>query len=114
MTVEPWIYLAIIVIGILLYFSARFSGAETAITAIDSVEVAELVSEDKKNAKYLVLIKKDLDRTIVAILIGNNLVNVIISALTTLVAAALLGNIGVSIAVGVLTLLLLIFGEITP
>ena len=113
-TVEPWICLAIIAIAILLYFSARFSGAETAITAIDSVEVAELVSEGKKNAKYLVLIKKDLDRTIVAILIGNNLVNVMISALTTLVAASLLGNIGISIAVGVLTLVILIFGEITP
>lgn len=113
-TVEPWIYLAIIAVAILLYFSARFSGAETAITAIDSVEVAELASEGKKNAKYLILIEKDLDRTIVAILIGNNLVNVIISALTTLVAATLLGNIGVSIAVGVLTLIILIFGEITP
>ncbi len=113
-TVEPWIYLAIIAIAVLLYFSARFSGAETAITAIDSVEVAELASEGERNAQFLVNIKKDLDRTIVAILIGNNLVNVIISALATLVAVELLGNLGVSIAVGALTLIILIFGEITP
>ena len=111
---DLWIYAALGAIAILIYFSARFSGAETSITAIDAVEVAELVSEGKKNAQYLVKVKEDLDRTIVAILIGNNLVNVTISALATLVANSLLGNLGVSIAVGVLTLIILIFGEITP
>lgn len=114
MTPDIWIFLAIVVIAILIYFSARFSGAETSITAIDSVEVAELVSEDRKNARFLVDIEEDLDRTIVAILIGNNLVNVTISAMATLVANELLGNLGVSIAVGVLTMVILIFGEITP
>jgi CBS domain containing-hemolysin-like protein len=114
LTLDLWIILAIVVIAILIYFSARFSGAETSITAIDAVEVAELVSEERKNAQYMVKIKEDLDRTIVAILIGNNLVNITISALATLVANALMGNLGVSIAVGLLTLIILIFGEITP
>ncbi len=114
MTLDVWIYLAIVVIAILIYFSARFSGAETAITAIDAVEVAELVAEGKKNAKFLVKIKDDLDRTIVAILIGNNLVNITISALATLVANELMGNLGVSIAIGLLTFFILVFGEITP
>jgi CBS domain containing-hemolysin-like protein len=114
LTPDIWIYLAIAVMAVLIYFSARFSGAETSITAIDAVEVAEMVSEGKKNASFLVKIKDDLDRTIVAILIGNNLVNVTISALATLVANELLGNLGVSIAVGILTLIILIFGEITP
>jgi CBS domain containing-hemolysin-like protein len=114
LTPDVWIYLAIVAIAILIYFSARFSGAETSITAIDAVEVAELVSEGKKNARFLVKIKDDLDRTIVAILIGNNLVNITISALATLVANELMGNLGVSIAVGLLTLFILIFGEITP
>jgi CBS domain containing-hemolysin-like protein len=111
---DIWIYLAIVVIAILLYFSARFSGAETSITGIDAVEVAEAMSEGEKNAQFLVKVKEDLDRTIVAILIGNNLVNVTISALATLVANEILGNLGVSIAVGILTLIILIFGEITP
>jgi CBS domain containing-hemolysin-like protein len=111
---DIWIYLTIVVIAILIYFSARFSGAETAVTAIDAIEVAELVSEGEKNAEFLVKNKEDLDRTIVAILIGNNLANVTISALATLVANELMGNLGVSIAVGVLTLIILIFGEITP
>ena len=114
MTPDVWIYLAIVAIAILIYFSARFSGAETSITAIDAVEVAEMVSEGRRNASYLVRIKNDLDRTIVAILVGNNLVNITISALATLVANELLGNLGVSIAVGLLTLVILIFGEITP
>jgi len=114
LTVDLWIYLAILAIAILLYFSARFSGAETAITVIDAVEVAELASQGKKNAQFLVKVKSDLDRTIVAILIGNNLVNIIISALATLIANELLGSIGVSIAIGLLTLFILIFGEITP
>jgi CBS domain containing-hemolysin-like protein len=89
-----WIYIAITTIAVLLYFSAKFSGADTAITAIDAVEVAELTSEGKKNAQYLV--------------------NIIISALATLVANELLGNLGVSLAIGLLTLVILLVGEITP
>jgi len=114
LTPDLWIILAIAFIAVLIYFSARFSGAETSITAIDTVEVAESVSKGKKNAQFLVKIKEDLDRTIVAILVGNNLANVTISALATLVANELMGNLGVSIAVGMLTLVILIFGEITP
>lgn len=114
MTVDLWIYLAVLAIAILLYFSARFSGAETSITAIDSVEVAEMVAKGERNAQYLKKVKEDLDRSIVAILIGNNLVNVCISAIATLVANSLFGNLGISITIGVLTLLILVVGEITP
>jgi len=112
--VDVWILLAIAAIAVLLYFSARFSGAETSITAVDAVEVAEMAAEGRKNAQYLVKVKEDLDRTIVAILIGNNLVNVTISALATLIVNQLWGSLGVSIGIGVLTLVILIFGEITP
>jgi putative hemolysin len=109
-----WVYLALIAIAILLYLSARFSGAETAITAIDNIEVMEQVSKGSKNADYLAKLREDLDRTIVAILIGNNTVNVAISALATLVAAEFLENLWMGLALGMLTMLILIFGEITP
>jgi CBS domain containing-hemolysin-like protein len=109
-----WIIIAVIALVVLLYLSARFSGAETAITAISSLEVADLVSNEAKNAKYITKLKGDLDHTVVTILIGNNLVNVMIASLATLIANDLFGNLGVSIGVFVLTLTILIVGEITP
>ncbi len=109
-----WIIIAVIALVVLLYLSARFSGAETAITAISNVEVADLVSNEARNAKYITKLKGDLDHTVVTILIGNNLVNVAIASLATLIVNDLFGNLGVSIGVFVLTLTILIVGEITP
>jgi CBS domain containing-hemolysin-like protein len=68
----------------------------------------------KKNLKYVLRLKQDMDRTLVTILIGNNIVNIVLSAIAALVANKLFGGWGVSIMIGVITFLIIIFGEITP
>ena len=99
---------------ILVYLSGRFSGAETALTSLSEIDLVQMRYKKSKNVAYVEKLMKDMDRTIITILIGNNLVNILASSLSTLLFYELLGNLGVSISVGVLTLILLVFGEITP
>ena len=104
----------LITLALLIYLSGRFSGSETALTSLSKVDIAHMRMEDKKNAEIIYKLRSDMDRTIITILIGNNLLNVTASAIATVIAYELLGSWGVSLAVGILTVLLLIFGEITP
>lgn len=110
-----WIVI-IYLIGIIfcLYLSGRFSGSETALTALDKVDVARMKRDGEKHADKIEYLKKNIDDTITTILIGNNVVNVIAPTLVTVLVQDLVGRWAVSIGSGVLTLLLLIFGEITP
>ncbi len=109
-----WEYVGIALIILLLYLSYRFSGAETAITAISSLEVSDLVAKKAKGAEKIAKLKSNLDKTIITLLVGNNVVNVAIAGMTTLVASSLLGNIWVSVVLGILTFVMLIAAEITP
>ncbi len=109
-----WEYVSIAVIFVLFYLSNRISGAETAITVISNVEVAELAHRGGKGAERVIALKSDLDRTIALLLVTNNIVNMAIATLVTLVTVALLGNIWVSLVVGVTTFVLIIISEITP
>ncbi len=99
---------------LLLYLSGRFSGAETAITSLSPVDIAEMSRKFPYRTRLLTDLRKDLDGTIIVILIGNNLMNVLISVISSVLAFTLWGNLGVTIAVAVITLLLLLFGEIAP
>ena len=98
----------------LLAFSAFFSGSETAITSISRARVEALLAERRFGSKALHRMKGNLNRTLVIILIGNNLVNTGAATLATVVATEHFGHLGPGLAVGVITLLLLVFGEITP
>jgi len=98
----------------LIYLSGRFSGAETALTSLNEIDLLQMKHKKTKNVNFIEKLMADMDRTIITILIGNNLVNILASSLATLLFYSLWGNIGVSISVGGLTLLLLVFGEITP
>jgi CBS domain containing-hemolysin-like protein len=99
---------------ILLYLSGWFSGSETAITKLSPAQIAEMEESGDKNIKHILYLKKHMDRTLVTILIGNNIVNIALSAIATLIANDLFHTIGVSIAVGIMTFLIVVFGEITP
>jgi hypothetical protein len=96
------------------HFRHFFSGSETAITSISRARVEALLAERRFGAKSLHRMKGNLNRTLVIILIGNNLVNTGAATLATVVATEHFGHLGPGLAVGVITLLLLIFGEITP
>lgn len=99
---------------ILLILSGAFSGSETALTAISLARVDALNKEGKNGAKALFYLKSRSTSMLIALLIGNNLVNIGASAFATVVATEHLGALGPGIAVGVLTFLILVFGEITP
>lgn len=100
---------------ILLILSGFFSSAETALTTLSIVKVRSMLEENP--TKRLLTLQKVLDnksKLISAILIGNNIVNISASSLTTVFVIATFGNAAVGIGTGVLTLLVLLFGEIVP
>lgn len=103
-----------IVLIVLLYLSSYFSSAETALTTVNRVRLKELLEAgDKKAEKVLLLLDKP-EKMLSTVLICNNVVNLSASALTTATVAKIFGSVYIAFATGALTLLLLIFGEITP
>ncbi len=110
----------IISLIILLSLSALFSGSETALTAIGEWKIRELRDAGRDPSGAFALLQKDRTRFITTLLIGNNLVNIAATALVTQMAIGISRNLGfseslaVGYATGVMTLLVLIFGEITP
>ena len=104
----------LIVLLVLLILSAVFSGSETALITISIARVESLIEEDRRGAKTLLKLKSDTPRMLITILIGNNLVNIAAASMATVLATEWFGHIGPGIAVGILTIVILIFGEITP
>jgi len=110
--VQIAIILSIMVI--LLYLSSWFSSTETAITKLTSSQIAVMKRNREKNVDYIILIRRNMDHALASLLVGNNTVNIILASITTLIANMLFQQIGISIAIGVLTLVIVMFGEITP
>jgi CBS domain containing-hemolysin-like protein len=104
----------IVALLVLLVFSGIFSGSETALVALSMARVEALAKEGRAGARALYQLKEDPSRMLTTILIGNNLVNIAASALATVMATREFGSAGPGIAVGGLTLVILVFGEITP
>ncbi len=99
---------------VLLMLSAFFSSAETALTTSNKIRLKGLADEGDKRAKRVLEITGDSGKMLSAILIGNNIVNLSASSIATALAIKLFGNAGAGIATGTLTILVLIFGEISP
>lgn len=108
----------IICLILLLLGSGFFSASETALMAISKLDVRYMVEQNIKGAKKLEKLLANPNKLLGSILVGNNLVNIVASSLATMIAIKLSGGsssgLGVGIATGVMTLLILIFGEITP
>lgn len=106
----------IISLIILLILSSLFSCSETAFLSVSKIKIRTLAEEGNKKAKLVESLLDDQDRLLSAILVGNNLVNIGASSLTTATIMAIFGDGAqtVAIATGVVTLCILIFGEITP
>ena len=110
-TVPLWILFSILIIFFLL--SAFFSGSETALMALNKYRLKHLAKNNIGARKALKLLQQP-DRLIGLILLGNNLVNIVIIQVATLIGLRLGGNTGIAIATAILTLALLIFAEVTP
>jgi len=104
----------IVVLLGLLFCSAFFSTSETALMSLNKLRVRHMVEENIKGGALLDRLLKDPNKLLSAILVGNNIVNIGASALATSLALEFFGSKGVAISTGVMTLLVLIFGEITP
>lgn len=103
-----------ILLIVLVSCSAFFSSSETALVNFNKIRLAQLIKENNKRAVILQNLYEESDKLLSAILVGNNLVNTMISAISTTLATKYFQSSGVGIAVGVATVLILIFGEITP
>ncbi len=103
-----------IAIIILLFLSAFFSGSETALTAASRPLMHQLTQSGDKRAGIVTRLLERQERLIGTILLGNNLVNILASALATSVLLSLFGNVGIAYATIAMTLLVLVFAEILP
>lgn len=107
------VVIQIIILVILLALSAFFSSAETALTTINKIRIRSLAEDGNKRAQLVLKVTENPGKLLSAILIGNNIVNLSASSITTSIAYHLGGS-AVAIATGILTLLILLFGEISP
>ena len=104
----------LITVIILLSLSAFFSSSETALTTVDQIRMRTLADNGDKRAARVLRVTGNPGKMLSAILIGNNIVNLSASSISTSLAIHLFGNTGAGIATGILTFLILIFGEVTP
>lgn len=111
---DPSVVIRFVVLVILVFLSAFFSCSETALTTVNRIRVRALIEEGNKKAITLGKVIENSGKMLSAILIGNNIVNISTSSIATVLAIDLIGNTGAGVATGVVTLLILIFGEITP
>ncbi|WP_069998280.1 HlyC/CorC family transporter [Cellulosilyticum sp. I15G10I2] len=103
-----------ILLAVCLILSAFFSASETALMSLSKIRIRNMVDENVKDAYKVQKLIENPSKLLGAILIGNNIVNIGASALATSLAIEYLGGTGVGIATGIMTILVLIFGEITP
>ena len=106
--------LQLVILVLLLSASAFFSSAETALMTSNKLRIRNLAENGDKRAEKVLEITANTDKMLSAILIGNNIVNLSASALSTTLTLKMFGSSLVGVATGVLTFLILVFGEITP
>lgn len=104
----------IIVIIILIALSAFFSAAETAYSSCNRIRLKNLANGGKKTAKLALKLSDNYDTLLSTILVGNNIVNIASTSIATVVFTGFFGDMGVTLSTVVMTVLVLIFGEISP
>lgn len=104
----------LILLIILLMGSAFFSASETALMSLSKLRLKHMVEEKRKGALNIERLLENPQKMLVAILVGNNVVNIWGSAIATALAIKLYSDGGIGIATAVMTIVILIFGEITP
>ncbi len=104
----------IIILVVLILLSGFFSSAETALTTCNKIKMRTLADNGNASAKRVLKITDNSGKMLSAILVGNNIVNLSASSISTSLVIGLWGNKAVGIATGIITLLILIFGEISP
>ena len=114
MVVVDLVTIEIILFFICLLLSGFFSSSEVALISITRAKVHALLSQGRKGAEALDILKRSTDTVLITILIGNNIANIAAASLATAIAISIYGDVGIGIATGVTVILMLIFGEIGP
>lgn len=104
----------ILIMIFLVLMSAYFSATETAFSSLSKTRLKTLIEKGEKKAKLALKLAEEYDRLISTILIGNNIVNIAVASIGTVMFVELYGNIGATISTVVVTVIVLFFGEITP
>lgn len=99
---------------LLLAVSAFFSATETAFTSVSKIKIKNLASDDVSHAELVLEITENFDKFLTTILIGNNIANIAATSIATVFFIKLYGSYGATIATIVVTIMVLIFGEISP
>jgi putative hemolysin len=111
---DSWLTIEIIIISVLIVLSAFFSLSETALLSVNKIRIRHLAETENKKAKILIRLLENPEQFLAAILIGNNIVVISASVLTTDAALRFFGQSGIAIATGAMTLFILVFGEVLP
>ena len=106
----------IIIMAVCLVLSAYFSATETAFSSVNKTRLKALSEKGNKKADAVLTLTEQYDKLISTILIGNNVVNILLSSIGTLFFVKLLKeqDIAATVSTAVITVVVLIFGEITP
>ena len=104
----------IIGIAVLVIFSAYFSATETAFTSVNRIRIKNLANDGDRKARDVLELTEKFDSMLSTILVGNNIVNIAMSAIATVLFMELYPVYGATIATAVITVIVLIFGEISP
>ncbi len=102
------------VMAILILMSAYFSATETAFSSLNKTRVKTMAEKGNKRAELVLKLSERYDNLISTILIGNNIVNIALASIGTVMFVHLYGDMGATISTAVVTVVVLIFGEITP
>lgn len=111
---DPQIGMMLPVLLILILLSAFFSSSETAYSSLNRIRMMKLAEAGDKRARIALDLLNDFDRFLSAVLIGNNIVNIASSSIATMLFVAYFGNMGVTLSTVVMTIVVLIFAEISP
>jgi len=102
------------ILVLLVLISGFFSGSETALMSVNRYRLRHQANNGNKAAQRTARLLENRDRLISLILLGNNFVNILASAIATVIALRLMGEAGIAVATGLLTLVILVFAEVTP
>lgn len=112
MSTTMWVLIAALFVCVAL--SAFFSASETAFSAVSKVRLKTMQTEGNNRAGLALKLAEDYDRLLTTILVGNNIVNIAGTSIATVLFTAWIGNYGATVSTVVMTVLILIFGEVSP
>ncbi|QHI72556.1 HlyC/CorC family transporter [Aminipila terrae] len=108
------IFTSIVAIVVLIILSAYFSATETAFTSLNRIRMKSLAGAGSKKAKQVLVLEENYDRLLTTILIGNTAANITMTSIATVLFVKLYGSYGATLSTVIITIIVLIFGEITP